>query len=171
MSVRSVILLVTATVMACAEPQPGVAASMPDHLPESDLFIETADGRRHAFRVRVAASRRDRGRGLMRVTDLPEDAGMLFDFKDQAMVSMWMKNTPLSLDMIFVLDDGRISSIAGATTPFSRRHIRSEEPVRAVLEIGGGLSDQLNIRAGDQVVHILFAVKPGDDGSDAMSGD
>lgn len=170
MSIRSVILVATATVIACAQPQPGIAAGMPVHLPASDLFIETADGRRHGFRVRVAASPRDRGRGLMRVTDLPEDKGMLFDFEDQAMVSMWMKNTPLSLDMIFILDDGRISSIAEATTPFSRRSIQSEEPVRAVLEIGGGLSERLNIRPGDQVIHALFAVTPVDDGGDSISG-
>lgn len=95
---------------------------------------------------------------------------MLFDLDGQAMVSMWMKNTPLSLDMIFILDDGRISSIARETTPFSRRSISSLEPVRAVLEIGGGISDRLEIREGDRVVHPLFTDSSREESDGSESG-
>lgn len=171
MSFRSgFIFLAAATFVACARPTAAVSAGMPEHLQESSLAIETVDGRRHVFRVRIARSPQDRSRGLMRVTSLPEDGGMLFDLDGQAMVSMWMKNTPLSLDMIFILDDGRISSIARETTPFSRRSISSLEPVRAVLEIGGGISDRLEIREGDRVVHPLFTDSSREESDGSESG-
>jgi len=70
--------------------------------------------------------------------------------------SMWMKNTPLPLDMLFIRADGAISSIAGNTEPYSRSAISSQEPVRAVLELPGGTCDRLGIEAGDVVIHPMF---------------
>jgi uncharacterized membrane protein (UPF0127 family) len=132
------------------------AVGMPDHLPASGLVIATASGDRHAFHVRIASDLEDRRRGLMFVDDLAEDEGMLFDNGVSQRTSMWMKNTPLSLDMLFIRMDGTISSIIPETVPFSRRTIFSREPVLAVLEIRGGTSERLGIVAGDRVVHPLF---------------
>ena len=132
------------------------AVGMPDHLPASDLVIATASGDRHPFRVRIASDPEDRRRGLMFVDELAEDEGMLFDNGVSQLASMWMKNTPLSLDMLFIRPDGAISSIIARTVPFSRRTIFSREPVLAVLELRGGTSERLGIAAGDRVVHPLF---------------
>ena len=136
----------------------GVASAdgMPQHLPASDLVIVTSAGERHAFRVRVASELADRRRGLMFVDVLADDEGMLFDNEVTAYASMWMKNTPLSLDMLFIREDGTISSIVPETTPFSRKTIVSREPVRSVLELRGGTTVRLGIEDGDFVVHPLF---------------
>ncbi len=133
-----------------------LAVEMPDHLPLEDLVIATSAGERHAFRVRVATEMEDRRRGLMFVDDMADDEGMLFDNGVEQPTSMWMKNTPLSLDMLFIRRDGTISSIIPETVPFSRRSITAWEPVLAVLEIRGGLSERLDIVAGDRVIHPLF---------------
>ena len=125
-----------------------VAGGMPDHLPPDDLIIRTASGDRHSFRVRIASRLEDRRRGLMFVDTLAEDEGMLFDNGENRVAGMWMKNTPLSLDMLFIRADGTISSIARETTPFSRAPILSREPVVAVLEIRGGIAGRLGIEPG-----------------------
>jgi uncharacterized membrane protein (UPF0127 family) len=132
------------------------AAGMPDHLQLDDVVIKTASGKAHAFRVRVASRLADRRRGLMFVDTMEVDEGMLFDNGENRIASMWMKNTPLSLDMLFIRADGTISSIAEETAPFSRVPILSREPVIAVLEIRGGVSGRLGLAAGDRVIHALF---------------
>ncbi len=76
---------------------------------------------------------------------------MLFDFMHEEPASFWMRNTYISLDMLFIKADGTIESIARRTTPLSDRSILSRGPVRYVLEINGGLSDRLSIVAGDKV--------------------
>ena len=95
----------------------------------------------------------------MFVTDLAPDEGMLFDAGGVAHSSMWMRNTPLSLDMLFILPDGRISRIERETVPYSRTLIHSGVPVRAVLELNGGIAAELAIRDGDRVVHPIFAAE------------
>ena len=170
MTTPETFICLAVTLVASLSCHRALAAGMPEHLPESTLTIETADGDSHRFRVRLAVSPEDRRRGLMRVTELPDDAGMLFDFGVESMVGMWMKNTPLSLDMVFITGDGRISSIAGETTPYSRRAIVSREPVLAVLEIGGGIASRLEIEAGDRVRHPLFEEPDTDADADPVSG-
>jgi uncharacterized protein len=81
---------------------------------------------------------------------------MLFDFKQEQPIMMWMKNTPLSLDMIFIRSDGIIVRIAENTTPQSTQTIPSGRPARAVLEVIAGTSRKLGIVAGDRVVHPMF---------------
>lgn len=137
------------------------AGGMPEHLPRTDLLIVTTAGQRHAFRVRVATDPADRRRGLMFVDVLADDEGMLFDNQVTGYASMWMKNTPLSLDMLFIREDGTISNIVPETIPFSRKTIVSWEPVRFVLELRGGTTERLGIEAGDFVVHPLFEKPPG----------
>ena len=142
--------------MTLAAERPGASL---DHLPVSELTIETATGERHRFRVYEARTPEARSRGLMFVTDLASDEGMLFDSGTVALSSMWMRNTPLSLDMLFILPDGRISRIERETVPYSRTLIHSGAPVRAVLELNGGMAAELAIRDGDRVIHPIFAVE------------
>ena len=92
----------------------------------------------------------------MYVTELAADEGMLFDFGTPSIQGMWMKNTLLSLDMLFIREDGSISSIARDTVPYSRKTIVSEEPVKAVLELRGGVCKLLDIAPGDMVLHPVF---------------
>ena len=127
-------------------------------LPLEQAEVVANDGTRHVFAVRLADTPGTRARGLMYVTDLEPDHGMLFDFRETRRVGMWMKNTPLPLDMLFVTADGVIAKIARDTTPFSTATISSGRPVRAVLEIRGGRAAELGIVPGDRVVHRLFPV-------------
>jgi hypothetical protein len=105
----------------------------------------------HVFAIELAVTDEERQRGLMFRRSLPESYGMLFDFKRDQDVSMWMKNTFVSLDMIFIRSDGRIQRIAENTEPQSERIIPSGGPVRAVLEVVGGTAKKLGIEAGDRV--------------------
>ena len=114
------------------------------------LAINTASGV-HTFRVEIADEPTERARGLMFRRDMAEDEGMLFDFRVDAPASFWMRNTYISLDMLFIEADGTIESIAKRTTPLSENAVRSEGPVRFVLEINGGLSDALGVAPGDRV--------------------
>jgi hypothetical protein len=84
---------------------------------------------------------------------------MLFDSGRVEHASMWMRNTPLSLDMLFVLPDGEIARIERETVPYSRTIITSGRPVRAVVELNGGITAELGIRAGDRVVHPVFGTR------------
>ena len=87
---------------------------------------------------------------------MPEDRGMLFDFGQPRPVAMWMKNTYISLDMLFIRGDGTIAYIAENTVPKSLDAVGVSEPVLAVLELAAGSSKRLGIRAGDTVYHRLF---------------
>ncbi len=144
------------TVLVCGLHAMTLAAGVPAHLPVSQLNVVTRDGSDHVFEVSVATQPEDRRRGLMFVTELRNDQGMLFDYGGTAVASMWMKNTPMPLDMIFIRADGSISSIARETTPYSRATITSKEPVRGVLELKGGTCRRLGIEPGDRVIHPIF---------------
>jgi uncharacterized protein len=120
------------------------------------LEVVTQSGRRHPFTVEMAVSAQQLAQGLMYRTQLPERGGMLFDFGRPQPVSMWMKNTRIPLDMVFIAVDGRIVGIAERTTPMSTDVISAPEPVRAVLELRGGTAERLGIVAGDRVVHPIF---------------
>jgi len=128
------------------------AAGIPEHLPVTRLEIRTDAHASHRFRVSVATRPEDRQRGLMYVMDMRPDQGMLFELGEPRVASMWMKNTPLPLDMLFIRADGSISSIVRDTEPYSRTPIHSNEPVAAVLELLGGTCDRLGINVGDVVV-------------------
>jgi uncharacterized membrane protein (UPF0127 family) len=110
----------------------------------------------HPFAVELAVNDEERARGLMYRKELPEGRGMLFDFKRDQNVSMWMENTYVSLDMIFIRADGRILRIAENTQPLSRAIISSGGPVRGVLEVVAGTARKLGIAAGDKVAHPMF---------------
>jgi uncharacterized membrane protein (UPF0127 family) len=132
--------------------RPAVAAD------EQTLEIVTRSGV-HSFTVELAATDEARSKGLMYRRELPEGRGMLFDFKQDQNAAMWMKNTYIPLDMIFIRADGRIQRIAENTKPESEKIITAGAPVRAVLEVIGGTARKLGIRAGDRVAHPLFRTR------------
>jgi uncharacterized protein len=105
----------------------------------------------HVFSVELAVTDEERERGLMFRRSVPEFTGMLFDFKRDQEVTMWMKNTYVSLDMIFIQSDGRIRRIAENTETESLKIIPSGGPVRAVLEVAAGTARKLGIGPGDRV--------------------
>ncbi len=113
-------------------------------------------GKRHPFQVEVARNDAERAQGLMYRRELAADRGMLFDFERVQPIGMWMKNTYIPLDMIFIRPDGTIARIAANTEPLSTRTIESGEPVLAVLEVAGGTAARLGVKAGDRVEHPLF---------------
>ena len=119
------------------------------------LTVVTASGR-HPFQVEVARDDATRAQGLMYRRSLSPDRGMLFDFKRVEPVSMWMQNTYVSLDMLFIRPDGTVARVAENTEPLSTRTIPSGEPVLAVLEVVAGTAARLGIKAGDRVEHPLF---------------
>ncbi|WP_432211995.1 DUF192 domain-containing protein [Bosea vestrisii] len=119
------------------------------------LTIVTASGR-HAFQVEVMRTPDQRARGLMHRQFMPADRGMLFDFKQVEPVAMWMQNTYISLDMLFIRADGTVARIAERAEPLSTRTIPSGEPVLSVLELNAGIAEKLGIKAGDKVEHPLF---------------
>lgn len=119
------------------------------------VTITTAQGK-HVFRVERARTAAEQEQGLMYRTDLTPDGGMLFapyppDGTGPREASFWMKNTPTSLDILFIRADGTIARLAENTPPFSQAPIPSGEPVAAILELVGGRSAELGISEGDSV--------------------
>ncbi len=123
---------------------------------QRELRIKTATAE-HLFRVELALDERSQARGLMFRREMPADHGMLFIYEGEKEIAMWMKNTVLSLDMLFVRADGTIVKIARNTEPFSEQIIGSGEPVAGVLELNAGTSERLSIRKGDRVLHPLLS--------------
>jgi len=105
----------------------------------------------HVFDVETATTQEEQRRGLMFCESLPENGGMIFPFDFPRLASFWMRNTMISLDMIFIRADGVITNIARETEPYSLDSYYSTEPVIAVLEIDGGRAAELGIDAGDRV--------------------
>jgi len=122
----------------------------------SRLVIVGQSGR-HEFAVEIAVTPEQRAQGLMYRRSMAAEAGMLFDFGRRAgRASMWMKNTYIPLDMLFIKADGEIESIAARTVPHSLESISSRGPVRGVLELNGGTAARLGIAPGDIVEHPIF---------------
>jgi uncharacterized membrane protein (UPF0127 family) len=111
------------------------------------------------FSVEMATTEQEKETGLMYRKELPDGKGMLFDFSPEQQVSMWMKNTYISLDMIFIRADGRILRIAENTEPESTRIISSGGLAKGVLEVIAGTARKYGIAPGDRVAHPLFNSK------------
>ncbi len=148
--------LVTAFVLAATWTAIAVRAQSLDGFERSELRIETADGAVHGFRVYLARTSKQHARGLMFVSELAADQGMLFAYRRPRRVSMWMKNTLIPLDMLFLRADGTIANIAQRTVPGSLAAINSDGKVRGVLELNGGTAARLGIAPGDRVRHPVF---------------
>lgn len=143
---------VLALLMTCAALSSSAAPEPLSAFPKSQLAIRTASGHVLNFLVWIADRPSRAEQGLMFVREMDDHAGMLFDFPGGDRVSMWMKNTYLSLDMLFIGADGRIDYIAPRLTPLSLDIISPPKPAVAVLELKGGIAEQLGIRVGDVVV-------------------
>ena len=124
----------------------------------AELTIISGDTE-HLFDVEIANTPDLRARGLMFRTEMAANEGMLFDFGRVLQVNMWMKNTILSLDMLFADASGEIVTIARKTEPQSTRIISSGGKVKFVLEIGAGVAADLDLVVGDQLVHPLIKPK------------
>ncbi len=124
-------------------------------LATSSLVIETDRGPVD-FNVELAVTPQQHARGLQGRRALAADAGMLFDFGPSSSVAMWMKDTYIPLDMLFIGNDGRIIAIAADTKPFSLDEISPSGAVRAVLELNAGAAARFGIRIGDRVDHPIF---------------
>jgi uncharacterized protein len=143
------LLLAAAPVLARAQEAP-ITGPQPK-LPTEKLTIVTKDGKRHDFTVELATKPREQEVGEMFRTEVPPDQGMLFVWPAPHESPMWMKNTLVPLDMVFINADGTIRAIAENTVPESLVTIPSHGPVLAVLELAGGITAQLNIVVGDKV--------------------
>lgn len=120
------------------------------------LTIVTTRGT-HPFSVEVMRTGQQRERGLMFRKFLPQDRGMLFDFKSEQPIMMWMKNTYLPLDMIFISRAGKVVGIAQNTEPLSERIVASGAPAYAVLEVNAGTATKIGLEIGDKIRHALFS--------------
>lgn len=133
-------------------PLPGTAAEPAGYLaefPRAAGMIETPLAC-HLLDLYLAVTPAQRAQGLMYIRELGEFEGMLFTTSRPAPVSMWMKNTFVPLDMLFIAADGRIEGIAAATTPLSEDTISAPVPVTGVLELNGGFAARHRVRVGDR---------------------
>ena len=147
--------LLTSLVMAL-----GLLGSLCVNLPAraasiQPLEIATKSGVQ-VFSVEMATTEEEKTTGLMHRKELADGKGMLFDFSPEQQISMWMKNTYISLDMIFIRADGRILRIAENTEPHSTKIISSGGLAKGVLEVIAGTAQKYGIRPGDRVAHPLF---------------
>ncbi len=115
-----------------------------------------AGGTEHAFQFEFADTNRTRQVGLMHRAEIAPDRGMLFDFKQNRMVSMWMRNTFIPLDMLFLSKTGEVMTVAENTVPHNENAVSSRVRVRAVLELKAGTAKRLGIKPGDHVKHAMF---------------
>jgi uncharacterized membrane protein (UPF0127 family) len=132
---------------------PAFAAEKFDTQP---LSIVTRDGKSHAFTVELAVTPRQREEGLMFRREMAPDRGMLFAFGETRQVFMWMKNTYLPLDMLFIGKDGKVRSIKENAEPLSESIIDSKGPIDFVLELNAGTVKRLRLRAGNRVENALM---------------
>jgi uncharacterized membrane protein (UPF0127 family) len=149
---RALFLLPAPLAMGLAN---GSLAADLQRFPASELTIVSASGK-HRFMVEVAETPAQMTQGLMFRPSLAPDAGMLFDYREPTIATMWMRNTLIPLDMLFVDDHGRIVNIHQRAVPQSLDLIAAAAPVRAVIELNGGTTARLGIMPGDQVVHPMF---------------
>lgn len=133
-----------------------VAVARAEALTSEQLTIVTRDGKAHVFTVELAVTPRQREQGLMNRREMAGDHGMLFAFGETRQVLMWMKDTYLPLDMLFIGRDGRIRTIRENAEPLSEAIIDSRVPVDFVLEVNGGTVKRLGIATGNRVESALI---------------
>ncbi|WP_375293197.1 DUF192 domain-containing protein [Bradyrhizobium sp. sGM-13] len=146
--VTSLVAASAVLLILCTNPAARAASVQP-------LEIATKSGVR-VFLVEMATTEEEKTQGLMYRKELPDGKGMLFDFSPEQQISMWMKNTYIPLDMIFIRADGRILRIAENTEPLSTKIISSGGLARGVLEVIAGTAQKYGIQPGDRVAHPLF---------------
>ena len=149
------LMLAGAGLSGCSKDASSSSAAAAQKASTVPVTVTTAQGK-HVFQVEAARTTAEQAQGLMYRTDLKPDGGMLFapyppEGGGPRAAEFWMKNTPTSLDILFIRADGTIARIAENTPPFSEGKIPSGEPVAAVLELVGGRAAELGISEGDSV--------------------
>lgn len=139
--------------------EPDVTHAQPE-LPKEKLVIVSRGDQQHFFNVEVAKTPDQQTVGLMYRGAVAADGGMLFDWGKPRESQMWMRNTLVSLDMVFITEDGTIRAIAENTVPQSMAIIDSRGPVRATLELAAGTTERLDIRVGDKVLAPTLGTAP-----------
>lgn len=150
---RALLGAVLATVVA-AKAQAARPARLLAGFETATAIIETSALSCLAIRVYLADSGPQQRQGLMRIEYLADDEGMLFRYRDPSIISMWMKNTYVPLDMLFISEDGRIATIVPRTTPMSTARITSTEPVTMVLELRAGAAEDLALETGNRLLAV-----------------
>ena len=123
-----------------------------DHLERARSVLESSAGQCVFLELWLAQTREQQRRGLMYVREVPDGWGMLFIYGREQEIAMWMKNTYVPLDMLFIRADGRIARIAANTRPLSLESIRSGEPVSRVLELKAGSAKRWGLKPGDRLL-------------------
>jgi uncharacterized membrane protein (UPF0127 family) len=155
----SAALLGSASCRAPAETTEGNVPSLQSNFERDTLIIESDDGLQHEFDVYLATSFEQQRRGLMFVRKMPDTTGMLFIYEDTDYHSMWMKNTYISLDLVFARKDGTVSSVIHAAQPLSLTSQASIEPVNFVLELNAGTARRLHIGNKSRIVRHSAAIE------------
>ncbi len=119
------------------------------------LTLQTSTAN-HVIEIEVAESLEEKSLGLMFRPVIPEGTGMLFPYGEAQEITMWMKNTYASLDMIFIRPNGVVHRIEAHTEPLSERVIASQGAASAVLELAAGVASRLGLKPGDRVLHKAF---------------
>ena len=141
-------LLATLFLFACGK--------APEPKPTTPLIITTSANGEVRFNVETAQTPEELQTGLMHRTEMPSNNGMIFVFDPIRPVQMWMKNTKLPLDMLFVTANGQIIMIKEKATPMSETRITCKDPVKAVIELNSGQVARHKIQVGDFVKHQVF---------------
>ena len=123
-----------------------------EDLEKGSVSIKLNSNESIEFSVLIAESNKDRRQGLMHIEFMEKNQGMLFVFNPPRRVSMWMKNTPMSLDILFINRNGEVINMEENTTPYSTKALSSGGTIRWVLEINGGLAKKMGIKTGDLVL-------------------
>ena len=152
-SIKKILMLLAVTAIAVQAGVNRVRHSNSDrpHFVHSTVSVTSADGTKNSFEVEVANTVQEQAYGLMFLTTLDADKGMIFPDRVPHEVAFWMKNTLIPLDMLFVRPDGRIGRIVAQARPQDLTPIPSQEPVIAVIEIKGGEAERRHITSGDKV--------------------
>lgn len=127
---------------------------------QSRLEVVGGDGRHHPFTIELAVTPDQLSQGLMFRKTLAANAGMLFDFGQPRQVSMWMKNTLIPLDMLFIDRGGRVVHVEEYAVPGTLQPRGPSDPVLGVLEVAAGTARRLGLRPGDRVLHPIFSTGP-----------
>ncbi|HEY1096802.1 MAG TPA: DUF192 domain-containing protein [Alphaproteobacteria bacterium] len=146
-------LILATALLLLVTPLAGCGKTTPS---STAISIRGADGVSYDFDVEIADEFRELEHGLMERQSMPPNHGMIFLFPKNDIVRFWMKNTPLFLDMLFIAEDGHIAKIHHKARPYDESLISSGVPVRAVLEINGGMAKQLGLKEGDKLSPILW---------------
>jgi len=157
--IRVLAKYLAAVLMAALAVSSAALADEPVYLPAEPLVIETAGGKTLTFNAEIADDDTKRSHGMMFRRKMQDSEAMLFVWPEPYEAAMWMRNTYIPLDMLFIAPDGRIVQIAHETVPHSLDVISAGQKVLAVLEIKGGASARLRIAEGDLVRHRVFAAQ------------